>query len=452
MGDDPRRIGDQRVGWDRTGLLDSSPMTTTRATRNNSWHVLRHRDLRFAVLASFLAATASTMQVSAIGFVLYRATGSKADLGLLGLAEFLPSFLLVLITGSFADRHSRRLIAVVALSVEVVVAVGLVVGVHRGITTVAPFLIAALLYGTAKAFQAPATRPLIAMLCPPEELQAAIPIGSLSWQSASIVGPVLGGILAGWRAEAAFAAVGLVYAGAVVALLLIPSERTRVKRLIEEQPTLSHALEGLRLIRTQPVVFGAISLDLMAVLFGGAVALLPAVARDMLHVGGGGYGLLRASTGIGGVMMGLILAAKPLNGRVGRVLLVAVGVFGICTVVLGLSHNYVLSFMMLLVLSAADMVSVYIRGTLVPLATPDELRGRVTAVEQVFIGASNELGAFESGFAAAWLGLAPAIVLGGVATLVVVGVWWAFFPKLRDVDHFMDVVPVPVAGAVQLVP
>jgi MFS family permease len=202
------------------------------------------------------------------------------------------------------------------------------------------------------------------------------------------------------------------------------------------------AFAGLRLIRRQPVLFGAISLDLFAVLFGGAVALLPAVAKDILDVGGTGLGFLRVAIGAGGVVMGLVLAVRPVRRHVGRVLLITVAVFGVFTIVFGLSRNYALSWVALFVLSAADMVSVYIRTTLVPLATPDSLRGRVLAVEAVFIGASNELGAAESGFAAALLGTVAAIVSGGVATLVIVGVWFVLFKPLANVDRFDEVKPL----------
>ena len=324
----------------------------------NSWRVLRHRDVRLAVLGSFVWSVASTMEVVAIGYVLYKATGSKADLGLLGLAEFIPSFVLVLVTGSYADRHDRRYIAAWSLALQAVVAIGLYFGVRHGITTVTPFLGAALGYGVAKAFAAPATRSLIPAVCPPEELQAAMPIGSLSWQAATIGGPVIGGVLAGWSVSGVFGVVAIIYAlNALVFLAIGPrgsADTGHGGDDGEEAPTgLTHALEGLKLVRREPVVFGAISLDLMAVLFGGAVALLPAVAEDRLHVGATGFGLLRAATGIGGVLMGLVLAAKPPNRSVGRMLLIAVAVFGAATIVFGLSRNYWLSFAMLMLLLIA---------------------------------------------------------------------------------------------------
>jgi hypothetical protein len=210
---------------------------------------------------------------------------------------------------------------------------------------------------------------------------------------------------------------------------------------LQERATLSHALEGLRFIRRTPILLGAISLDLFAVLFGGAVALLPAIAEDRLGVGAVGLGWLRAAGGIGASITAVVLAVRPLRRRVGRWLLVSVGVFGLATVVLGVTRNYLVAFVAMGVLTSADMVSVFVRGTIVPLATPDAMRGRVLAVEQVFIGASNELGAFESGVAATFVGLVAAVVSGGVATLAVVAVWWKAFAALRDVDTFDDIVP-----------
>ncbi len=198
-------------------------------------------------------------------------------------------------------------------------------------------------------------------------------------------------------------------------------------------------MEGLRFIRRRPVLFGAIALDLFAVLFGGAVALLPAIAEDRLGVGNVGYGWLRAAPGIGAVALTVVLAVRPVRRRIGRTLLVVVAVFGVATIVFGFTRNYVVAFAALLVLSGADAISVFIRATLVPLATPDHMRGRVMAVENVFIGASNELGAFESGLAGTWLGIGPAVVLGGALTLGVVGLWWLLFPALRNIDRFEDV-------------
>jgi hypothetical protein len=223
-----------------------------------------------------------------------------------------------------------------------------------------------------------------------------------------------------------------------IATLAVRYRRPQERTPSEQTPTLHHALEGLRFVRRRPILLGAISLDLFAVLFGGAVALLPAIAEDRLHVGNIGYGWLRAAPGVGAVAVSALLAVRPIRRRVGKVLFIAVGVFGAMTVVLGVTGSYAVAFTALVVLAAADSVSVFVRATLVPLATPDQMRGRVSAVENVFIGASNELGAFESGVAAALIGVGPAVVLGGVATMAVAALWTRWFPELRHVDTFED--------------
>ena len=231
-----------------------------------------------------------------------------------------------------------------------------------------------------------------------------------------------------------------------IAAVIVVSLRLRQRQHrtpADQQPSLHHAIEGLRFIRRRPVLLGAIALDLFAVLFGGAVALLPAIAEDRLGVGNIGYGWLRAAPGIGAVLLTALMAVRPVRRRIGRTLFIVVAVFGVATIVFGATPDYVVAFVALLVLSGADAISVFIRSTIVPLATPDHMRGRVSAVENVFIGASNELGAFESGVASTLIGVGPAVVLGGALTLGVVGVWWFIFPSLRDIDRFEDVVDDP---------
>jgi predicted MFS family arabinose efflux permease len=229
------------------------------------------------------------------------------------------------------------------------------------------------------------------------------------------------------------------FAVSAFAIAAVGVRHRQVRTPAEQKATLHHAMEGLRFIRARPVLFGAIALDLFAVLFGGAVALLPAIAEDRLHVGNVGYGWLRAAPGLGAIGMAVLLAIRPLRRHIGRRLLTVVAVFGAGTVVLGLTHRYWVAFLALVVLSAADAVSVFIRTTIVPLATPDHMRGRVSAVENVFVGASNEVGSFESGVASALIGVGPAVVLGGAMTMGIVGVWSVVFPDLRDVDRFDDV-------------
>jgi MFS family permease len=300
--------------------------------------------------------------------------------------------------------------------------------------------------GVARAFVAPAGRALPADIVPPEQLPWLIPRFSATWQAALIAGPVLGGTLYAVDPALAYLAMAVLLAAAAIAILfvqVVPIEPAvavvvtpEVEALVPARPRLHDALEGLRFIRTQPILLGAIALDLFAVLFGGAVALLPAIAEDRLHVGAVGLGWLRAAGGIGAALVTLGLARRPLNRRVGRRLLVAVAVFGGATIALGLTHSYVIAFVAMAVLSGADAVSVFVRATLVPLVTPPSKRGRVLAVENVFIGASNELGAFESGVAGQLLGPGGAVVLGGFATIAIASSWWVLFPALRDVDAF----------------
>ncbi len=413
--------------------------------KSHNFSVLRHRNVVLALGAQLAASTAWSAQIVATGFLLYEATGSKAALGLLGLVEFIPVISLVFVTGPFADRRDRRTISAICVAAEALVAIALALYLRGHAATQVPFILAALSYGIARAFIAPASRALLPAVTPPAELQKALPLGAITWQLASILGPLAGGWLAdaqGWRVFIWIAAMFLISA-LLYALIprQPPASATGDATDADGQMGFGDAFAGLRLIRRQPVLFGAISLDLFAVLFGGAVALLPAVAKDILHVGGTGLGFLRVAVGAGGVITGLVLAIRPVRRHVGRVLLIVVGVFGVFTVVFGLSTNYALSWISLFILASADMVSVFIRTTLVPLATPDALRGRVLAVEAVFIGASNELGAAESGFAAALMGTVAAIVSGGVATLVIVGVWAIWFRPLATVDRFDEVRP-----------
>jgi len=294
------------------------------------------------------------------------------------------------------------------------------------------------LYGTARAFATPATRSLPADTVVAARLPWLTARQAATWQGALVVGPVLGGFLyvvAPWVPFAA--AVVLVAIGALTVLTVrvIPFEPAPEPDA-GEASGMHEAMEGLRFVRSRPVLLGAISLDLFAVLFGGAVALLPAIAEDRLGVGAVGLGWLRAATGIGAGAVALLLTVRPVSRRIGRTLLACVALFGVGTIVLGLTTSFTIAFVALLVLSGADAVSVFIRSTLVPLITPPDKRGRVLAVEAVFIGASNELGAFESGVVGQLLGPAAAVVLGGVATLAVAGLWWGFFPDLRNVDVF----------------
>jgi MFS family permease len=414
-----------------------------------------------ALLASvFLSSSAALAQEVVLGKLVFDMTGRELDLGLLGLVEFAPAFVLVLLTGAVADRFDRRRVAALAGLGEAAVAGGLAWYAGTRPTSVLPIFLMVVAFGTARAFAAPAARSLPADIVGAERLPKVVARYSASWQSAIIAGPVLGGFLYAADVRLPFyAVVALLVAGSGAVMTIRPTGQGQsrsagavVDAALEmvNEPGLPHAasapsperagwraaLEGLRFIRSQPVLLGAISLDLFAVLFGGAVALLPAIAEKRLGVGAVGLGWLRAAGGIGAACFTLVLAVKPVQRRVGRTLLVVVAGFGVFTIVLGVTRNFVVAFVALALLSGADAVIVFIRATLVPLITPEDKRGRVLAVENVFIGASNELGAFESGVAGQLLGPAGAVVLGGAGTLVVALAWAALFPGLRDVDRF----------------
>ena len=422
-----------------------------------------------ALLASvFLASAASMAQATVLGKLVYDLTRSEFDLGVLGLVQFAPAVFLVLVTGAVADRFDRRRVVSVGLLWQAAVASGLAWYAGTKATSVWPIFGLVLLYGAGQAFTAPAERSLPADLVEAERLPWLVARNSAAWQGAIVAGPVLGGFLYVIDIRAPFIAdaVLLVVASAVTLLIQLPPRRASVEppavaELMAEahleagvessvgyavaaapaRGSVHDALEGLRFVRSQPVLLGAISLDLFAVLFGGAIALLPAIAKDRLGVGAVGLGWLRAAGGIGAGLVTLSLAFKPLARQVGRVLFAVVALFGVFTVVLGVTRSFAVAFIAMLALSAADAVSVFVRATLVPLVTPDDKRGRVLAVENVFIGASNELGAFESGVTGQLIGTSGSVVFGGLATLAVAAGFSVMFPALRRIDRFPSGLP-----------
>jgi MFS family permease len=408
-------------------------------TARDARALLSDRSVASVVGTVFSSTAAALCLTTALGKLVFDLTGSELDLGLLGLVEFLPAFLLVIVTGNVADRFDRRRIVAIGLAGEAVTALVLAWhSVHD--PSLGVILVLVFLFGAARAFVAPASRAMPANVVGPVDLSRLIAFDSVAFQAAMIVGPVLAGFLYVVSPAAPFIAAAAI--GGIAAVVALTIELRYRAAVSESRPTVKDAVEGVAVIRRTPILLGAISLDLFAVLFGGAVALLPAIATDRLGVGSIGFGWLRAAGGIGAALMGIILAARPLRRHVGVALFVAVSIFGVATVVLGLTRNYAVAFLALVVLSGADAVSVFVRATLVPLVTPDSLRGRVMAVENVFIGASNELGAFESGVAGQLLGTAAAVTLGGIGTIVVAGVWATVFPALRKVDRFTDVQPI----------
>jgi MFS family permease len=378
------------------------------------------------------------MQEAALGKQIFDITDSTLALGFLGLFEFLPALILLPLTGSVADRFDRRRVATIAMGAEALTSLVYFAYAATRPTSAIPIFAIALVFGTARAFAAPSFRALPPLIAPDGGLPRLVALYSGTWQFGLIVGPAASGFLYAIDPTVPYVVAAATFGVAAVIASTLTLRRPQLRTPSTDRPTFSHAMEGLRFIRRRQVLLGAITLDMFAVLFGGAVALLPAIAEERLGVGSIGYGWLRAAPGIGAVVVTALLALRPVRRRVGTTLLVAVAVFGAATVVLGVTTSYVLAFVALLVLSGADAVSVFIRATIVPLATPDEMRGRVMAVENVFIGASNELGAFESGVAGALLGVGPAVWLGGLLTMGVVGVASIVFPDLRDIDRFED--------------
>ena len=397
------------------------------------------RSIGAFLIAGGASSVGMFLQAAALGKQLFDITDSELALGLLGLVEFLPALILLPLTGSAADRFDRRRVAAAGLAVEAVTAVLFCLYATTDPTSALPLFAIAAVFGTARAFVAPSFRSLPPLLAPPGGLPRLIALYAATWQFGLIVGPAASGFLYDVDPAVPYVATAGCFALAAMVALTLTTRRAQHRTPADERPSLHHALEGLRFIRHRPVLFGAISLDLFAVLFGGAVALLPAIAEERLGVGNVGYGWLRAAPGIGAVLITAVLAIRPVSRRIGRTLFVMVAVFGAATIVFGATTSYAVAFTALVVLSGADAISVFIRTTIVPLATPDQMRGRVMAVENVFVGASNELGAFESGVASTLLGVGPAVVLGGVLTLGVVGIWWFLFPALRDIDRFEDV-------------
>lgn len=401
---------------------------------------LRHRDFARYLTASFLATAGLGMQSVALGWQIYNLTGSPFELGLVGLAEFLPAFCLALFTGAIADRFDRRLIMTVGLSLEVLAAFALVAMSLFDRVSVAGILSVAFAFGVVRAVSTPAQRAMMPNLVPSGEFPSAVAWSSFSWQVASIGGPALGGVLYILGPTVVYGTTTLSLLAATIAIAGIsPQPQRSTGPVLNERTSIASLLAGVRLIFRHKLLLGAISLDLFAVLFSGAVQLLPVYAKDILHVGSDGLGMLRSAPGLGAVLTAIVLTQWPLKRHVGRRLFIAVGIFGLAVIAFGLSRDAVISYLALMVLGAADNVSVYVRGSLVPLATPDTLRGRVVAVESVFIGASNELGAFVAGSGAALLGPVVAVLVGGSLTLSVAILWSAMFPSLRRVDRMESV-------------
>ncbi len=389
-------------------------------------------------IARFLVVAATEMQGVAVGWQVYEITKRPLDLGYVGLVQFLPGILLFPISGHVSDRFERRRVlsscyAGYALCFALLFAV-----THRGTPSVNSIYLVLTLLGVVRSFASTASRSILPQLVPVEHFPNAVAWNATVFQAATILGPAFGGVLyAAFRGPSSVYAIALVTAvGATLSSFRIKPE---VKARPREPMSLKTVFAGLHYIWNKKLILGAISLDLFAVLLGGAVALLPVYAREILHTGPWGLGLLRAAPGVGAAIMAVLLAHSPLRGRSGPTLLWAVGGFGVLTIVFGLSRSLILSLIALLLLGASDMISVIIRATLTQLATPDAMRGRVTAVDMIFIGTSNEFGQFESGVTAQWFGTVPAVVLGGIGTLIVIGLWAWMFPELRTAGELESI-------------
>ena len=372
------------------------------------------------------------MSFVAIGWQVYAVHGDPLDLGLVGLAMFIPLPLLALPAGHFADRFPRRTLLASAIALETAVMLGLLAVTRAGGRETWPFFLLAFGSGVASALGSPASRAMAPSLVPREILVRALAQRSVVFQASVIGGPALGGLLFAVHSELVYGIAAALSGVALLATLLLRAGREPSGGT---SPDLASVLGGVRLVRRTPVLLGAISLDLFAVLFGGAIALLPVFAKDILEVGPAGLGVLRAAPAVGALCAAIVLTRRPVRNRAGRTLLTVVGLFGVTIIVFGLSQTMWLSLPALAVGGAFDTVSVVLRQTILPLVTPDALRGRVNAVEMVFTSASNELGAFESGIAAALLGAVPAVVIGGVLTVAIALSWSRFFPALAHVDR-----------------
>jgi MFS family permease len=398
--------------------------------------VLRHAQFARFAICRFMTTLSWQMLAVAVGWHVYALTHDPLALGLVGLSEFLPFLLLVMVGGHVADHADRRDVLVIAWSIE-----SLCIGILLWLTlaggqAVWPIYLVIVAFGSTRAFYAPAMQALVPTLVPREEFPRAVALNSTLFQIASISGPAIGGALYLLGPSVVFGACLGLFVAAVLLTMSLGPHRAAPRDAADAPPTDGHALlEGLRYVLHQRVVLGVISLDLFAVLFGGATALLPIYAAEVLHIGPVGLGVLRSAPSVGALIAAGVLALRPINRHAGAWMFGGVALFGISTLVFGISSSVPLSVAALLLLGCGDMVSVYVRGILVQLNTPDAIRGRVSAINSMFIGGSNELGEFESGATARWFGAVRAVLLGGALTLAVVASWMGLFPELRRLDR-----------------
>jgi MFS family permease len=406
----------------------ASGVTMSHTPSEPSKLAFSYRNFRFFWLTTLLVSFAVQIMSVSIAWQIYDVTGEPFLLGLVGLSLFLPALVLILVTGLTADRFNRRMIMAICLGVELLCALGFLAFVNAKAHEVWPIFGILIVLGTARAFWNPAAQSLAPNLVPPEALANAITTNMSAWQFASIAGPAAGGLLYGIAPSVAFGTGAVLLVIAMVSVLMISKPQQRESH---QATSLETMLAGFRYIFSNKVVLGAISLDMFAVLMGGAVALLPIYAKDILHAGPQELGLLRAAPGVGAIAMALLLTRFPIRDHAGKLLFLFVGLFGAFTVLFGLSTTVWISVPALALVGASDMVSVTIRETIMQLWTPEEVRGRVNAVNSVFIGASNELGEFRAGTVAHLIGPVPAVVIGGVGSIAIAVIWSRLFPGLR---------------------
>lgn len=423
-------------------------MTAPASSSPESESILSHRPFTLFWGARVASTIANQMQIVAVGWQVYQLTHSAFDLGMVGLVQFLPALFLALLVGHVADRYDRRKIARICLFLKGSAAATLALGSIYGWLDKDAIFAIVFVIGATHAFESPTLQALLPGLVPARLLPRAIAWSASATQTAVIIGPALGGFIYVFGPSAVYSSSSVLFIAASLLVSLIRIERVLPRR---EPATLNSLLAGIAFIKSRPAILGAISLDLFAVLLGGATALLPIYAHDILATGPLGLGLLRSAPAVGALSTAIFLARRPLKRRVGRSMFIAVAVFGLATIVFALSRSFVLSLATLVVLGASDMISVVVRSSFVQLETPDHMRGRVSAVNSVFIGTSNQLGEFESGITAAWLGPVPAVLLGGIGTIAVVALWIRLFPALLGLDKLANpaapVNPAPPATA-----
>ncbi len=419
--------------------MSSTSSTSLPGQAGGDQRPLRHHTpFKLFWCASVASTIALQMQIVAVGWQIYQLTHSAFDLGIVGLVQFIPSLILVFVVGHVADRHDRRNVARISSLVEAMAAAALALGSLGGWLNREMIFAIVVVIGAGRAFSKPTMSALLPSLMPPALLPRAVAGSASATQFAIIIGPAVGGFLYVAGPAVVYASSFVLFALCSVLLSLIKRPPQAASTATASKPTgasLSSVFAGLSYIRSKPAVFGAISLDMFAVLLGGATALLPVYANDILHTGAVGLGLLRSAPAAGALLVAVLLARSPLGARVGRTMFIAVAVFGVATIVFGLSRSFPLSLLALMILGGADMISMVVRSSFVQLETPDEMRGRVSAVNSVFIGTSNQLGEFESGLTAAWFGAVPAVLIGGIGTLVIVLLWIRLFPALYQVDR-----------------